>query len=66
MTTHRAVIRHNQACRKGWHIEPEEAYELRKLGALEWSQLRTLECPDCKTKLQRMPVALAKDLDELS
>lgn len=41
-------------CRKGWHVKPEDAYELRKVGELEWSQFRTLECPDCKGTLRRM------------
>ena len=36
-------------------IAPERVYELRKQGELEWTQPRTLECPNCKGPMKRAP-----------
>ncbi len=39
------------SCGERRKLEPEKAYEP---GALEWPQLRALQCPICKGQMKRM------------
>ena len=43
------------SCREVRKIAPEKACELRKMGGLEWTEPRALECPTCKGQMKRMP-----------
>jgi hypothetical protein len=51
------VLVYCQACGERRKIAPERVYELRKLGELEWTQPRALECPipTCKGSMKRAP-----------
>lgn len=43
------------SCGEQRKIAPEKAYEPRKMGDLEWAELRALECPVCKGRMKRTP-----------
>ncbi len=49
------VLIYCTSCGEQRKIAPERACELRKMGELEWAELRTLECPLCKGRMKRMP-----------
>jgi hypothetical protein len=51
------VLIYCTSCREIRKISPERVYELRKMGELEWTQTRALECPipTCKGSMKRAP-----------
>lgn len=49
------VLVYCTSCGAQRKVAPERAYEQRTLCALEWSQLRPLACPLCKSGMKRMP-----------
>jgi hypothetical protein len=51
------VLIYCTSCGERRKIAPERVYELRKMGELEWTQPRALECPipTCKGRMLSAP-----------